>query len=175
MQMKRTVVVVSLMVLVLSAFSFGEDHAEQGGTAPRRTVLVPKLNSEQRADQLVSACLVGRPFPPREMVQIPEASQAGGGSQEAAPIAPAETSALQQDSTSIPQPSGSSSIDGRGVLEANCTSCHHSGQSPEFFKGKASDVEDRLNLPESDPRHMPQGKSLSAEDKTAIINWVNGR
>lgn len=181
--MKRTVVVVSLFVLL---FVFRSSRAEEHGSGSaggRPTATTPQVDAQSRLFELTSACFAGRPFPAREFVQIPSPTQTQGSSADSAPTLPsasassnsANTGASTQASTQAVPSSTNSAAAGAAALTKNCMTCHHQGMPPEYFKSRAADVERRMNLPLTDKEHMPKGGNLSAEEKAAIIAFVKGQ
>jgi hypothetical protein len=64
------------------------------------------------------------------------------------------------------------------VLQNDCGGCH-AGRPFDTNGGYASaetnkaEIARRIQLPATDPDHMPQGGSLSDADKTQVLNWAN--
>lgn len=69
----------------------------------------------------------------------------------------------------------------KDIMTSNCTGCHYTGNPQSYipldtYNGvfqNASTVLTRINLPATDPFHMPVGNSLSTCDISKIQKWVN--
>jgi len=68
------------------------------------------------------------------------------------------------------------------IILANCavSGCHNGDNGtqrnwtvPDNLKAKSSEVKRRILLPESHADHMPQGGTLSNEDITRLVCWVD--
>lgn len=173
--MKSTVVVVTFILFLLMSYSAkAEDHAGDGSGGRAGVTALPQVDVQGRLNELTSACFAGRPFPARQ-AQIPvqpPVTQPPGDSAPTITVPPP----TQPDNKPPTPDKPVANTAGRDLIGGKCITCHHhAGSTPDSFKGKASEVERRLNLPLGAPGHMPDQGSISESEKAAIISWVKGQ
>lgn len=94
-----------------------------------------------------------------------------------------------EPSTTNPPPPGTGTCDGfkvvsfasdvKPLIDTNCakSGCHNAGSTFDWtvfanVKAKASSIKERVSLPASDSRHMPQGGTLTDNEIKTFVCWV---
>ena len=58
------------------------------------------------------------------------------------------------------------------ILEASCIQCHNGGQFPDLSDYSKVNANAAIVRAEVESRRMPQGSTLTTEEITAVVCWV---
>lgn len=158
LKMKRTLLALSILGFFTLSYSARGEHAG-GDTSVPRTQKVPAIGQSDRLNELVSACSLGRPFPP---LRWKEVAVDGGGSQAPVPVPP--------PTVNEQPPSSGNRANGEAIYQARCASCHP-GNGNLF--GNVPGVTARTNLSDDATNKMPPaGPRLSESEKADLLAFI---